>query len=129
MVGEELFRFPVWPGRGLAPRFLIMASTKLALASLSLSLAKSLADTGITVNSVSPGFIVTPVLKEFFLSKIENAGKTWEEIEPAIAKSQNVLGGRLGRVVDIASTIASEGSEHITAFNVRVDGGMLGVFA
>jgi 3-oxoacyl-[acyl-carrier protein] reductase len=104
-------------------------STKATLNVMSMSLAKALADSGITVNTVSPGLIVTPVLENYFLSLPENAGKSWGEIEPTIAKLYNGLASRLGRPDDIAAAIvflASGQADHITGTNVRVDGGMAG---
>jgi 3-oxoacyl-[acyl-carrier protein] reductase len=104
-------------------------SVKTSLNMLTVSLSKALADTGITVNTVSPGLIVTPVLENYFKSLPENAGKSWDEIEPTLSKLYNGLVKRLGRPEDIAAAIAflvSDRADHITGANLRVDGGMPG---
>lgn len=104
-------------------------SVKTSLNMLTVSLSKALADTGITVNTVSPGLIVTPVLENYFKSLPENAGKPWDEIEPTLSKLYNGLVKRLGRPEDIAAAIAflvSDRADHITGTNLRVDGGMPG---
>ncbi|MGE0773668.1 MAG: SDR family NAD(P)-dependent oxidoreductase [Sphingomonadaceae bacterium] len=104
-------------------------AVKASLNTMSVSLAKALADTGITVNTVSPGLIVTPVLENYFKSLPDNAGKTWDEIEPTLSKAYNGLVKRLGRPQDIADAITflcSNRADHITGTNLRIDGGMTG---
>ena len=114
------------PGPNNIPDY---GSAKATLIVLSVGLAKTLAGTGITVNTISPGLIITPVLEDYILSMPVNAGKTLSELEPALAESWNSLVGRLGTPEDVGAMItflASPVAGFITGANFRVDGGMSG---
>jgi NAD(P)-dependent dehydrogenase (short-subunit alcohol dehydrogenase family) len=96
---------------------------------LSVSLGKELANTGITVNTISPGLVVTQVLRDYFFSVPDNAGKSWEEIEAGLAKSWNCLVGGIAKPEDVAAVaafLASPLAWHIAGANIRIDGGMTG---
>jgi NAD(P)-dependent dehydrogenase (short-subunit alcohol dehydrogenase family) len=105
------------------------AATKAALVNLTVSLAREMTRTGVTVNTVSPGIVVTPGVEAFF--RIEAArrgwGSTWAEIEQAVLS--DVLDnptGRLGRVEDVAHLVAFVASPlagYINSANLRIDGG------
>jgi NAD(P)-dependent dehydrogenase (short-subunit alcohol dehydrogenase family) len=105
------------------------AATKAALVNLSVGLAKSLANTGITVNTVSPGIIATNGVKQFYLGLAERFGwgSDWSVIQEHILKE--VLPnptGTLGTVEQVANLIvflASPLSGYINAANLRIDGG------
>src|SRR5260370_41387210 len=71
--GEAINPFPTMPD---------YAATKAALLNLTVSLAKHLGRTGITVNTVSPGIVVTPGVEEFY--RLEAARRGWGEDWPAI---------------------------------------------
>lgn len=111
------------------PEFPTYGPSKAALVNLSVGLAKSLADTGITVNTVSPGNVLTEALK----SNLPIIGKAngWEEtdidtLERRFAKQWRSLVSRTGRVEEIAAVIcfvASQHASYITGTNYRVDGG------
>lgn len=114
------------PGPTNIPDYL---SVKGTLPVLTLSLAKTLADTGVTVNAVAPGYVVTSTLKAYFTGLPENAGRRWEELEPDIARQRNSLVGRFGLPEDVAAMIvflASPRAAFITGSTMRVDGGMSG---
>jgi 3-oxoacyl-[acyl-carrier protein] reductase len=111
------------------PEFPTYGPSKAALVNLSVGLAKSLADTGITVNTVSPGNVLTEALK----SSLPVIGKSngWEEtdiegLERRFAKQWRSLVSRTGRVDEIAALIcfiASAHASYITGTNYRIDGG------
>lgn len=108
-------------------------ATKAAILNLTVSLAKELAETGITVNSVSPGLIITPLAKQMFtqVASSQGWGTEWTEIEKHLLKEDwpNPT-GRLGSVEDIANFVtylASPLSGYINSANIRVDGGGVGV--
>jgi NAD(P)-dependent dehydrogenase (short-subunit alcohol dehydrogenase family) len=113
------------PGVGI-PDYSMAKST---LPVLSVSLAKELSGTGITVNTVTPGLVVTQVLRGYFMSQPENAGKDWAEIEAGLARNWNSLVGGIAKPEDVAALVAFLASSlawHITGANMRIDGGMTG---
>ena len=89
------------------------ASTKAALFGFSKSLALEVANKGITVNTVSPGYIETPMLTSLK-----------EEILKSIISCIPV--GRLGQPKEIADAVAflvSSDSGFITGANLDINGG------
>ena len=96
---------------------------------MSVGLAKSLADTGITVNTVSPGNVLTEALRSNL--PIIGEANGWEETEidapeRRFAKQWRSLVSRTGRVEEIAAVIcfvASAHASYINGTNYRVDGG------
>lgn len=105
------------------------AASKAAVVNLTVSLSKELAGTGIGVNAVSPGIIVTPAVQEFYRRSAATRGwgQDWRAIETGILRDilPNTV-GRLGKVEDVAHLItflASPLSDYINGANYRVDGG------
>ncbi|WP_313808465.1 SDR family NAD(P)-dependent oxidoreductase [Sphingobium sp.] len=107
-------------------------AAKAAMLNMTVSLARSLGSCGVTVNSVSPGMILTPAV-EAWLSHLR-ATMGWGDIplEEAEARAARELTpipvGRIGRVEEIAhvvSMIASPAAGYLTGANIRVDGGQV----
>jgi 3-oxoacyl-[acyl-carrier protein] reductase len=104
-------------------------AAKAALVNLSSSLARTLAHTGITVNTVSPGFVVTPASEAWLASVARQEG--WGEDRATIERHftrENIplCVSRLGRPPDIGSMVAflaSPLADYISGANFRVDGG------
>ena len=89
------------------------SSTKAALFGFTKSLALEVASKGITVNTISPGYIETPML-----------AAVKEEVLNSIIASIPV--GRLGypkEVADVVAFLASPDSGFITGANLDVNGG------
>jgi len=89
------------------------AASKAALYGFTKSLALEVANKGITVNTISPGYVQTPML--------ENVK---EEILQGIIA--NIPVGRLGRPEEIADAVAylaAPGSGFITGANLDINGG------
>jgi acetoacetyl-CoA reductase len=89
------------------------AASKAALFGFTKSLALEVACKGITVNTVSPGYIETPMLSE---------------VKPEVLNSiiANIPVGRLGyprEVADVVAFLASSDSGFITGANLDVNGG------
>jgi NAD(P)-dependent dehydrogenase (short-subunit alcohol dehydrogenase family) len=94
------------------------------------SLAKALAGTGVTVNTISPGVIHTEgverVLRE--AAKRLGWGDDWETIqrrwfEDVLSDKTVKRLGRVEEVADLVAFVASPLADYINGANLRIDGG------
>lgn len=95
----------------------LYSATKAAVHNLARTLAADLAPRGIRVNSVSPGYIDTPMYPEADLPA-----------EVAAASRARVPAGRFGRPAEIADAVAFLGSAeaaYINGQDLVVDGGLV----
>ncbi|MFC5526007.1 SDR family oxidoreductase [Rhodanobacter ginsengisoli] len=103
-----------------APAFGVYAATKAALRSFARTWASDLKGTGIRVNVVSPGTVVTPAYKS-------ELGLSDEQIEQFSAQAAAITPlGRTGTPDEIAgavSFLASDDASFITGIELFVDGG------
>lgn len=91
------------------------AAAKAGLHGLTMSLAREVAAKGITVNSLSPGYVETPM----------TAGMPPEVLARTVA---SVPVGRVGQPDDIARAVAflvADEAGYITGINLPVNGGLL----
>ena len=105
-------------------------AAKGALANLTIGLAKEVGASGVRVNLVSPGLILTPEVEAAYLEqgRRKGWGDTWEAVEPHIAKDIPI--GRISRreeVADVVAFLASPRADAIHGQNIRIDGGALGI--
>ena len=104
-------------------------AAKGAMATMTISLAKELESTGVTVNLVSPGLIRTKEVEERFIArgKKKGWGETWEEVEPHVLKEfMGNLTGHVPRpeeIADVVVFVSSPRAGAINALNIRIDGG------
>jgi NAD(P)-dependent dehydrogenase (short-subunit alcohol dehydrogenase family) len=109
------------------------AASKAALLNLTVSLSKHLARSGVTVNTVSPGIIVTPGVQEFYRKEAARRGwpDDWAGIEARIlAEILDNPVGRLGRPDEVSALVALVASPlagYINGANLRIDGGSTAV--
>jgi 3-oxoacyl-[acyl-carrier protein] reductase len=104
-------------------------AAKGALPAITVSLAKHLSGTGITVNCVSPGLIATPEVIERFTAAAERdgVGTEWPAVERYLL--DRVMANPSGRVAfpedigRIVAMVVSEPAWHIDGAHLRVDGG------
>lgn len=110
------------------------SACKAAMNNMTLSLAKSAASDGITVNAISPGTIMTPKLEAAFRRMAATNGwadaeSSWADLERAVLPHVvQVPLGRVGKVDDIANAVAflcSPLAGYITGVDLRIDGGVM----
>jgi len=104
-------------------------AAKGALPSTTVSLAKHLAGTGITVNCVSPGIIATPEVIDSYTERARREGRPtdWPSVERMIqeGRMRNPT-GRVPTPVDVGRFVAfvvSEPGWHLNGAHLRFDGG------
>ena len=104
-------------------------SAKAALPGLTVSLAKELAGTGVTVNTVSPGIIATAEIVAMFEARAREKGLAadWPTVQQLML--EGVMPNPSGRVPtpeDIGrfvAFVASEAGWHLNGAHLRIDGG------
>ena len=104
-------------------------AAKAALPNLTVGLAKELAGTGITVNTVSPGIITTDEVRERFRRTAAKRGWSGDDVEleqRTVAEFMPNPSARAGRVEEVGALVAFLASRHagyINGANLRIDGG------
>jgi NAD(P)-dependent dehydrogenase (short-subunit alcohol dehydrogenase family) len=100
---------------------------------MTVSLAKELAGSNITVNLVSPGLIRTPEVEESFRRRAEREGSPadWPQIGARIAaeRFRNPM-GRIAERVEVADLVlflCSDRAAFINGQNIRIDGGAVDI--
>jgi NAD(P)-dependent dehydrogenase (short-subunit alcohol dehydrogenase family) len=89
-----------------------------------IQLSKAGHDYNIRVNSVHPGFILTPMLEKVFRTEVESTGRSYEEVRRS--REEWAPLGRLGTPEDVAYGIlylASDESKYMTGAELVIDGG------
>jgi 3-oxoacyl-[acyl-carrier protein] reductase len=101
---------------------------KAAMVNLSMGLSKALTGTGVTVNTISPGMIMTEGLMDFL--QVFAAKRGWgddtDRAAEYILKGCGQTVNRIGQVSDVAyavAVLASPRGDFINGINVHLDGG------
>lgn len=90
-------------------------ASKFGVDGLSVSLAAEVADKGILVNAIAPGYIMTDALRRKYST------------EDIAEISKHIPVGRMGRpeeIAELAAWLVSERNTYLTGQNIRVDGGL-----
>lgn len=108
------------------------SATKAANINMTVSLSRELAQTGITVNTISPGPILTKSVEKMLrdIAKERKWGSEWATIEKHASREIfPTLVGRFGKPSEVAALIVFLSSAHadfITGADFRIDGGRAG---
>ncbi len=90
------------------------------------TLANQVAQHGITINNVMPGYIHTDRVEQLARHTAENSGQTIEEVLAELGQPTPV--GRIGRPRELGALVAflaSEQAAYINGVSIPVDGGRL----
>jgi 3-oxoacyl-[acyl-carrier protein] reductase len=107
------------------------AAAKCAVLNLTKSLSKRFDRTGITVNVVSPGIIVTERIRQRMTEAAAKEGRStnWNDIEHHVLTTElDNPTGRLARPEDVANMVtflSSPLADYINGTNIRIDGGSI----
>ncbi|WP_285634844.1 SDR family NAD(P)-dependent oxidoreductase [Actinoallomurus iriomotensis] len=112
------------------PNMVDYSAAKAAVVNMTTGLARHLAGSGITANTVSPGVIVTEGMRRMFEDRSAAQGRraSWADLEPQVlAEYAPNPSGRLGTADDVAAAVAflaSPPAGYINGIDLRVDGGI-----
>ncbi|MER0478003.1 SDR family oxidoreductase [Streptomyces sp. Edi2] len=96
----------------------LYSATKAAVHNLARTLAAALAPRGMRVNSISPGYIDTPMYPSAALSAAETKALT-----------DRIAAGRFGQPEEIAAAVAflaSSDASYVNGQDLVIDGGLVG---
>lgn len=103
------------------PGFAVYAGTKGAINAAARAIALDYAQSGIRINTVCPGLIMSDAILEEIASYPE--GKQRENFVDMLSKMQPLSAGRVGDIANAALFLASEMSSYITGQIIIADGG------
>jgi NAD(P)-dependent dehydrogenase (short-subunit alcohol dehydrogenase family) len=115
--GSSIIINASWTPHRALPQSAIYTASKAAVAALAKALAAELAEQGIRVNAISPGFINTGQFNENQLPARE-----------AISYKQAIPLKRFGEpreIAEVACFLASEGASFVNGQDIVIDGGMV----
>lgn len=101
-------------------------AVRVGIAGLLKTLVKEYAGSGVTFNSVLPGYTLTDRVKEVLAKKAEMEGKSFEKVLREM--EEKIPLKRLGRPEEVAKAVvflASEAASYITGTFLQVDGGLV----
>ncbi len=108
------------------PDIILSNTARAGVAAMAKTLAGQVADEGITVNNVCPGYILTDRVRNLAASTAEEEGTEAKEI--LADWESRIPAGRLGKPEELAALItflASERAAYITGTTIQADGGLI----
>jgi NAD(P)-dependent dehydrogenase (short-subunit alcohol dehydrogenase family) len=106
---------------------LVYPAAKAAVVHLTRCVAMELGESGVRVNSISPGFIPTGIFGKALGLTTEEAEQSTETVKAGLGRMQPIP--RAGRTDDVALAalfLASEESSFVNGHDLVVDGGLIG---
>ena len=107
------------------------AAAKAAVRSLTVSLAQACANSGVTVNAISPGLCMTNKVRSFLESHLKVSASPDESLDSFASRDvfPNLVGelARPEDVGELASLLASDRGGKVTGQDIVVDGGYLSI--
>ena len=106
---------------------LIYSAAKAAVVHLTRCVAMQLGESGVRVNSISPGFIPTGIFGKAFGLTPEKAEQSIEVVKAGLGKIQPIPRAGLTDDVALAAVfLASDDSSFVNGHDLVVDGGLIG---
>lgn len=90
------------------------------------TLSREVAESGVTVNTVCPGYVLTDRLRALFEKRARDNGMTVDDV--MAAGLAEIPAGRFGKAEEIAALVAflaSDRAAYITGTTIQVDGGLV----
>jgi len=111
-----------------APGMGAYSTSKAAVNNLTVTLAQSMGDDAVTINTISPGVIFTGVMANMFIengmaSTVEEAHEMFNQMGVEGIPLERV--GEVEEVADVVVFLASPLASYINGENIRVDGGFV----
>ena len=105
----------------------VYSTTKAAVNNLTVTMAQALSTDSVTINTVSPGAIITPEMVK--MAQEQGMASTSDEAQAAFAQMMPEFPfGRMGKVSEVANVVlflASPLASYIHGANIRIDGGYI----
>jgi len=111
-----------WNGKLGAPNFGAYSATKAVVISITQSISREVATSGIRVNAICPGIIAGTPMRE----QVQADGKAYG-LPPASERAKTIPMGRLGEADEIANAVvflASNEASYMTGQAINVTGGL-----